>query len=120
MEYSSSRSVPGRCSRRDWWPSYARRQRRGDLYVAYEHNWATNLFGRNDPVQNVMNYIPFSCLDIAKPANVPTSSCSGPTATKAVNIVSMDGAFIPGYNRFPMNDFPRLAVSDPFRAISMV
>jgi len=32
----------------------------------------------------------------------------------------MQGAFIPGYNRFPMNDFPRVAVSDAKGTISMV
>jgi hypothetical protein len=37
-----------------------------------------------------------------------------------VTITSMDVAFIPGYNRFPMNDFPRLAVSDSSGTVSMV
>jgi len=32
----------------------------------------------------------------------------------------MDAAFIPGYNRFPMNDFPRIAVSDPAGTVSIV
>lgn len=32
----------------------------------------------------------------------------------------MQGAFIPGYNRFPMNDFPRIAVSDAKTTVSMV
>jgi hypothetical protein len=90
----------------------------GDVYVAYEHNWATPLFGGcfpgpTSPVQNVMNYIPASCLTL------PTASC-GPAGTNAVNITSMQGAFIPGYNRFPMNDFPRIAVSDAKSTVSMV
>jgi hypothetical protein len=94
----------------------------GDVYVAYEHNWFTNLFGSffgttcaSLPTQNVMNYVPFSCLPLA-----PTSPCTGPAATKAVNITSLDAAFIPGYNRFPMNDFPRVAVSDQAGTVSMV
>jgi hypothetical protein len=94
----------------------------GDVYVAYEHNWATNIFGCFNgttfvflPTQNVMNFVPFSCLPLA-----PTSPCAGPAATQAVNITSLDAAFIPGYNRFPMNDFPRLAVSDPAGTVSMV
>ena len=92
---------------------------KGDVYVAYEHNWSTALSGfgcfpgPQSPVQNVMNYIPASCLTL------PTATC-GPAATKAVNITSMQGAFIPGYNRFPMNDFPRLAVSDAKTTVSMV
>jgi hypothetical protein len=40
--------------------------------------------------------------------------------TAAINIVSMDGAFVPGYNRFPANDFPRIAVSRPYGTVSMV
>src|SRR5438105_885761 len=88
----------------------------GDVYVAYEHDWFTSLFNcGNETIQNVMNYVPASCLTAT-----PTSPCAGPTATSAVNIVSMEGAFIPGYNRFPMNDFPRLAVSGTSGTVSMV
>jgi hypothetical protein len=91
----------------------------GDVYVAYEHNWATAIFGcfpgPTGPVQNVMNSIPFSCLPLA-----PTSPCAGPAATKAINVTSLQAAFIPGYNRFPMNDFPRVAVSNPAGTVSMV
>ena len=90
----------------------------GDVYVAYEHNWATGIFGcfpgPSTPVSNVMNFIPASCLTL------PTASCSGPAAINTVNIVSLQGAFIPGYNRFPPNDFPRLAVSDTYSTVSMV
>jgi hypothetical protein len=32
----------------------------------------------------------------------------------------LDSAFIPGYSRFPMNDFPRLAVSSRRGTVSMV
>jgi len=32
----------------------------------------------------------------------------------------MDVAFIPGYNRFPMNDFPRIAVSERAGTVSVV
>jgi len=88
----------------------------GDVYVAYEHNWFTGLFNcPNEPTQNVMNYVPFSCLTLT-----PTSHCTGPAATRAINIVSMEASFIPGYNRFPMNDFPRIAVSAPAGTVSMV
>jgi hypothetical protein len=39
---------------------------------------------------------------------------------QAVDIVSMQAAFVPGYNRFPMSDFPRIAVSDPAGTVSIV
>lgn len=90
----------------------------GDVYVAYEHNWASSLSGspcNSIPVQDVINYIPFSCL-----ALTATSSCGGPAATNGVSVTSLEGAFIPGYNRFPMNDFPRIAVSDPKSTVSIV
>src|SRR5437763_11567519 len=63
-----------------------------------------------------MNLILFSCLPL-------TASAGGPCAGQVSNsilITSMDAAFIPGYNRFPMNDFPRLAVSDSSGTVSMV
>ena len=93
----------------------------GDVYVAYEHNWFTSLAGFpgsscfSQPVQNVINYVPFSCLTLTA-----TSSCTGPAARNGVSITSLEAAFIPGYNRFPMNDFPRLAVSDPASTVSIV
>jgi hypothetical protein len=90
----------------------------GSVYVAYEHNWFTGLIfncGPGEPTQDVMNFVPFSCLTLTA-----TSPCAGPAATQAVNITSMEAAFIPGYNRFPMNDFPRVAVSDPGGTVSMV
>jgi hypothetical protein len=92
----------------------------GDVYVAYESNWATNLttFGpcASLPVQDKVNLVPGPC---ASPPSAFTS-CSGPFKEADVNITSMDGAFIPGYNRFPMNDFPRIAVSDPNGTVSIV
>jgi len=90
----------------------------GDVYVAYEHNWATNIFMSScasEPTQDVVNYIPFKCLPLA-----PQSACARPTTTNGLSITSLAGAFIPGYNRFPMNDFPRIAVSDPAGTVSIV
>ena len=91
----------------------------GDVYVGYEFNWASNLFGPgpclSQPTQNVLKKIPASCLTLT-----PTSPCAGPSASQSVNVVSMDAAFIPGYNRFPASDFPRLAVSDSAGTVSMV
>jgi hypothetical protein len=93
----------------------------GDIYVAYEHNWATNLtsFGpcASDPVQNRVNLVSGTC---ASPVTTFPNGCSGPFKEADVNITSMDAAFIPGYNRFPMNDFPRIAVSDPNGTVSIV
>ena len=88
----------------------------GDIYAAYEFNWATNLSPFCPvPVQNVLVYVAANCIALPNP-----SPCSGPTASTAVNITSMAGAFIAGYNRFPGNDFPRLAVSDTAGTVSMV
>jgi hypothetical protein len=91
----------------------------GDVYVAYEFNWASNFFGPDPclstPTQNIIKVIPASCLTLTS-----TSACGGPFASRSVSIVSMDAAFIPGYNRFPANDFPRIAVSDPAGTVSMV
>ncbi len=91
----------------------------GDVYVAYEHNWTTNFAVGSpcatEPTQEVVNRVPASCLPLAS-----TSPCAGPTAVQAANIISMAAAMIPGYNRFPMNDFPRIAVSDPYGTVSIV
>jgi hypothetical protein len=88
----------------------------GAVNVAYEHDWFSGLFNcGGETTQDVMNYVPFSCLTLAA-----TSPCAGPAATQAINIDSLEAAFIPGYNRFPMNDFPRVAVSDPAGTVSMV
>jgi len=88
----------------------------GNVYVAYEHDWFSGLFNcGNETTQDVMNYVPFSCLTLTA-----TSPCAEPAATQAVNITSLEAAFIPGYNRFPMNDFPRVAVSGPAGTVSMV
>jgi len=89
----------------------------GDVYVAYEFNWATNLFGCPLQVQEQVAYVQASSCIV-----LPTSPspCPVPTGTTAVNITSMDAAFIPGYNRFPMNDFPRIAVSHANGTVSIV
>ena len=88
----------------------------GDLYVAHEYNWFTNIFF-------------FSCLTIPtviQVDHVPNSSLTlpfasgGPDVTTTVPIVSMVGTFVPGYNRFPPNDFPRIAVSDASGTVSVV
>ncbi|HKW27428.1 MAG TPA: hypothetical protein VJN48_16705 [Terriglobales bacterium] len=91
----------------------------GDLYVAYEHNWFTAALAgfpcNSEPTQEVINFIRAVCL-----TSTPTSPCAAPDATEAVDINSLQLAQIPGYNRFPMNDFPRVAVSDGAGTVSMV
>jgi hypothetical protein len=77
----------------------------GDVYVAWEHNWATNLFGCADPVQEMVAYLPGG---------------SAPTAFTSVPVIAMDSAFVPGYNRFPMNDFPRIATSPAYGTVTIV
>jgi hypothetical protein len=91
----------------------------GDVYVGYEFNWATNILNvpacGTKPTKEVITRLPKTCL----PASGP-SPCSPPFTHNSVNIVSMDSAFIPGYNRFPMNDYPRISVSHPKNAVSLV
>src|SRR6266699_1469098 len=92
----------------------------GAVYVAWEYNWATNYLGpapcnTTEHVQNRVAYVPFSCLTLTS-----TSPCTTTPRTTSVNIVSIDLAFIPGYNRFPPSDFPRIAVSDPYGTVTIV
>ncbi len=90
----------------------------GDVYVAWEFNWATNFENPacySTPTQERLAYIPNSCLTL------PASTCTSPAPAQAtIDITSMDAAFIPGYNRFPMSDFPRIAVSDKSNTVTIV
>jgi hypothetical protein len=97
----------------------------GDVYVAWEYNWATDIpAGLGDPSclttphQERVAYVPASCL-------TPTPTCV-PSQVSITN-VSIDVAFIPGFNRVPNQggnappaDFPRIAVSDPAGTVSIV
>src|SRR6266702_4197456 len=94
--------------------------RTGTAYVGYEFNWSSSLGfppceSASTPVQNVLDKVAARCLTLTA-----VSPCKGPSARTAVPVVSMEGASIPGYNRFPGSDFPRLAVSDKFGTVSMV
>jgi hypothetical protein len=94
--------------------------RTGTAYVGYEFNWFTSLFfppceTASTPMQDVLAKVPAHCLTLTA-----VSPCTGPSARTAVPVVSMEGVFVPGYNRFPASDFPRLAVSDRFGTVSMV
>ena len=96
----------------------------GDLYTGYEFNWATALGPivgatpacQAKPVQDVVTQVPARCLALR-----PVSPCDGPVARAAVPVTTISAGFPPGF--FPSslaNDFPRLAVSDPAHAVSMV
>jgi hypothetical protein len=92
----------------------------GAVLVGYEANWASNFFNFNCLTRAVktrddITTTPFHCFRLA-----PTAACATPAVRTGVNVFSMDAAFIPGYNRFPMNDFPRLAVSNRTGTVSMV
>jgi hypothetical protein len=75
-------------------------QQSGDVYVAWEFNSGTNIFV--PPCEAVPT--------VNKVARIPRNA-TAPGQTASVPIVSMMAAFVPGYNRFPGNDFPRIAVS---------
>jgi hypothetical protein len=96
----------------------------GNLYVGYEYNWATNLnlaFGGppacgNKPTRNIVTKVSRRCLALHA-----VSPCTGAAARASVPITSIDAAPLPGF--FPSslaNDFPRLAVSDKARTVTMV
>jgi len=101
----------------------------GDVYVAWEYNWATDLGPaagappscEATPHQERVAYVPFACL-----TPTPTSPCVTTPRQVALVNVSIDLAFIPGYNRVPQPgnappaDFPRIAVSDPAGTVSIV
>jgi len=103
------------CEREGAYPAH--NPNNGDLYVAHEYNWATNIFSPSCfaiPTVDQVDYVAHSCLTL------PTASCSTPTATITIPVVSMDGTFVAGYNRFPPNDFPRIAVSHAHGTVSIV
>ena len=90
----------------------------GDVYAAYEFNASTNIFNPacfNTPTKNTLVRVQSACLVLQ-----PISPCTGPAGSTSQQITSLDGAFIPGYNRFPANDFPRIAVDAPAGTVSMV
>jgi hypothetical protein len=90
----------------------------GAMYVAYEHNWFTDLFppcdGAATPTADVMTRTPLSCLPLA-----PVAACPGPEAQISQPITSTTATPVLGYNRGASNDFPRLAVSDRYGTVSM-
>jgi len=92
----------------------------GSVYVAYEFNPATNIFnpgcfGFRNKTRNVITRTPHSCLTFTLVA-----ACSHPKNRASVAVFSMTAAFVPGYSRFPLQDFPRVAVSSRFGDVSMV
>lgn len=80
----------------------------GDLYVAWEHNWWTNVFSStcaSKPVSEIVDR--FS----------PTLQfLNGTTFT----IRSLDTFALPGYSGQRLNDYPEIAVSDASSAVTIV
>jgi len=94
----------------------------GDVYVGFEFNWGTNVFGSFNcvtsiPTQVVVARVPGSCLPDPDTAISP---CLPPFLENANIIISTDITGVPGYNRGFMNDFPRIAVSDRYGTVSLV
>jgi hypothetical protein len=94
-----------------------------DVYVGFEYNWFTNPFG----LPNCVNTIPTEVAVADVPAcclpdpDIPAvSPCLPPFLENANIIISTDATAVPGYNRFLMNDFPRIAVSDAYGSVSLV
>lgn len=91
----------------------------GDLYVGWESNWASNLLDPScsaTPTDEMLAEVPLACLTLTV-----ASPCTGPARVVSERTVSMDAAFIPGYQtRALLNDFPRVAVSEASKTVSMV
>ncbi len=79
----------------------------GDVYVAHEFNYVSD------------ESAPCNTLPTAELTDRLVMGAGTPVSEAAVNIASESTAFVPGYNRFPLNDFPRIAVSDPFGTVSI-
>jgi hypothetical protein len=95
----------------------------GDVYVSFEYNWVTNFLGSSNcvntiPTEVVVADVPASCLP--DPDIPAVSPCLPPFLENANIIISTDATVVPGYNRFEMNDFPRIAVSDAYGSVSLV
>ena len=85
----------------------------GDAYVAWENNWATNIFNClfaffgftcDTNVHIMAAHVPASCLS----TGTASGTCGNTTATIDSGVKSLDMLiFISGYNRFFTNDFPR-------------
>ena len=103
----------------------------GDLYVGYEFNFLTSIYGGassspssfdclKTPVRNIVTQVPRHCLALRR-----VSPCAGPAAKVSVPITSISTAILPGYIPHEglqtdfANDFPRLAVSDRAGTVSM-
>jgi len=92
----------------------------GSVYVGWEFNWATNIFSfacvtGKTKTRDFITNTPRHCLTLSNVA-----ACARPARRSGVRVISLDSAFVPGYNRFPLSDFPRLAVSNRSRTVSMV
>jgi len=95
----------------------------GDVYVGFEYNWFTNIFGgfncvTSVPTEVIVAKVPISCLP--DPDGGTVSACSPPFLENSNLIISTDATVVPGYNRFLMNDFPRIAVSETKGSVSLV
>ncbi len=114
-------SDPNGCEQEGSYPAV--RAGNGDVYVAYEYNWVTNYVGpdfciNSAPTSVIVNRIPAACL--VSPLSPSPSPCAPPFQQNSNIIISTDATVVPGYNRFQMNDFPRIAVSEPYHSVSLV
>ena len=84
----------------------------GNLYVAWNQNWVTNLFNGDPFTHELVARLPATC--------VATPPCSQPRAlTVEPNVKSLDATTIPGYSRIA-NDFPRIAFNNTTNQLVIV
>jgi hypothetical protein len=89
----------------------------GDIYVAWERNWFSNLFN-GDPYGYIMAaYIPAGA---TSPTVTKTVSLNQVNSTPSGGVHSMTLQFIAGYNRGVGNDFPRIAYDSRLGKVEVV
>ncbi len=101
--------------------SYPSVRSNGDIYVAWERNYITNLFC-GDP------YVYIHAALVPAKADAPSVGgrsnprivTTGQVNSRRGGVKSLDAVFIAGYSRGIGNDFPRIAVNEAFGRVVFV
>jgi len=93
----------------------------GNIYVAWERNWVSNLFNGNPYVYIQAALVPQG-LDAATEGGTadPVVVTSGQINSHNGGVKSLDGVNIAGYNRGIGQDFPRIAFDPHFGQVLVV
>lgn len=77
----------------------------GDIYVAWERNWISNLFNGRPFIYEMLARLPRGA---NRPDKKVTLTVNQKNATDEGGVKSLDSTEINGYSRFIGNDFPRI------------